>query len=325
MPVFNETQNLDLTYRVSAASSLLTRLAGLIGTYPPDREKGLYITPCNGVHTFGMRYPVDIAFLNSEKRVVRLIRGLRPNRMTGIIRSAKSALEFPSDTLAEGDIRVGDVLRIKVDEDQRPDLGAFGRLLHWPANFFIAGFWFLFVYSSFLKWQQTGQMSSLGLMAANGVLCVLFLTRRESTETSHRVTDWVIAFVTVALSMLLRPQPTTHSTLAAVSLPVQAVGIVALIGSLLSLGRSFGVVPANRGIKTAGLYRLVRHPIYASELIFYAGFLVGNLSAVNTQLVILIVVGQVYRLFSEERLLRSENRYREYMNTVRFRLVPGIF
>jgi protein-S-isoprenylcysteine O-methyltransferase Ste14 len=325
MPVFNETQNLNLEYRVFAARNFLTRLAGLLGTYPPDRGKALYITPCNGVHTFGMRYPVDIAFLDSEDRVVKLILGLRPNRMTGIIRSAESALEFSSDTLAEGGIRVGDILKVEADEDQRPDWGAFERLLHWPANVFIAAFWFLFVYSSFLRWQQTGQVSSLGLMAVNAVLCVLFLTRRESQETSHRVADWVIAFVTVALSMLLRPHPTTNSTLAAVSLPVQAVGIVALIGALLSLGRSFGVVPANRGIKTAGLYRLVRHPIYTSELIFYGGFLVGNLSGVNSQLVILIVVGQVYRLLSEERLLSRNDQYRDYMRTVRFRLVPGVF
>ena len=325
MPVFNKTQDLNLTYRVSGARKLLTRLTGLLGTYPADKGKGLHIVPCTGVHTFGMRYPVDVVFLDGEGKVVQLVRHLAPNRMTGVIPSARSALEFASDALAEGDIRVGDSLRISVDEEQRLDWNALGRLLHWPMNFCVAAFWFLFVYSSYLRWQQTGQMSSLGLVAVNGVLCVLFLTRRASTDTSHRVQDWVIAFATVGLSMLLRPEPGTNSSLTALALPIQAVGIAALLGSLLSLGRSYGVLPANRGIKRAGLYRLIRHPIYASELIFYLGFLLENISARNLEFVILITAGQVYRLVSEERLLSRDEGYRDYVRAVKFRLVPGIF
>jgi protein-S-isoprenylcysteine O-methyltransferase Ste14/uncharacterized membrane protein (UPF0127 family) len=325
VPVFNETQNLKLTHRVTGASNLLTRLTGLLGTYPPDGQKALYILPCTGVHTFGMRYPIDIVFLDAQGKVVELVRYLAPNRMTGIIPSARSALEFPSGALAEGDIRIDDRLRISVDDEQRPDWNALRRLLHWPMNFCIAALWFLFVYVSYLRWLETGQMFSLGLVAVNIVLCALFLTRRESTDTSNRVPDWVIAFATVALSMLLRPRSGTNSIAAAIVLPIQAVGIAALLGSLLSLGRSFGLVPANRGIKKAGLYRVVRHPMYASELMLYLGFLLGNMSARNLEFVLLIMAGQIYRLVSEERLLKTDAGYRTYMSDVKFRLVPGIF
>jgi len=110
-----------------------------------------------------------------------------------------------------------------------------------------------------------------------------------------------------------------------VSLPFKAVGIVGLLVALISLGRSFGIIPANRGIKRAGLYRIVRHPIYASELIFHAGYLLGNVSGRNLVLVILVAAGQVYRLLAEERLLSGDGEYRDYAEAVRYRLIPGIF
>jgi protein-S-isoprenylcysteine O-methyltransferase Ste14 len=100
---------------------------------------------------------------------------------------------------------------------------------------------------------------------------------------------------------------------------------VGLLVALLSLGRSFGIVPANRGVKRHGLYRIVRHPIYASELIFHLGYLLGNISGRNLGLVILVAAGQVYRLLAEERLLREDPAYRDYVKAVRYRLVPGIF
>jgi len=74
-----------------------------------------------------------------------------------------------------------------------------------------------------------------------------------------------------------------------------------------------------------GLYRIVRHPIYASELIFHIGYLLGNASSRNLLLVILVTAGQVYRLLAEERLLRGDGAYLDYVKAVRYRLVPGIF
>lgn len=325
MAITNETKGISLQYRVLGAANPVVRLIGLLGTSNPDRGKALYITPCTGVHTFGMEYPVDIVFLSREGKVVALKRHLRPNRVTGVIRSARNALEFPSDTILDSEIRVGDHLVITVDEQQRLSWNGLGVLLHWPFNFCIAVLWFLLVYASYLKWQQTGQMLGLGLVLVNTVVCILFLIRRRSTETSHRIQDWVVPFVTVLASMLLRPEHGSGTFLAVVSLPLQMVGVAALLVSLLSLGRSFGLIPANRGIKERGLYRVVRHPVYASELTFYIGFLLVAMTLRNVQLVVLIAVGQVYRIVSEERLLSRDDKYRDYMKKVKYRLLPGIF
>jgi protein-S-isoprenylcysteine O-methyltransferase Ste14 len=146
-----------------------------------------------------------------------------------------------------------------------------------------------------------------------------------STDLSDRGSDYVVAFLTVGLAMFMRPQPSTSRVLLTASLPFKAVGIVGLLFALFSLGRSFGIVPANRGIKRKGLYRVVRHPIYASELVFHLGYLLGNISGRNLVLVVLVTAGQVYRLLAEERLLRGDGAYRDYLKAVRYRLVPGIF
>jgi protein-S-isoprenylcysteine O-methyltransferase Ste14/uncharacterized membrane protein (UPF0127 family) len=325
VPIFNETQNLTLGFRVSRAGNPLTRLAGLLGTRRPDRQMALYILPCAGIHTFGMKYPLDIVFLGAEGRVVKLIRHLAPNKMTGTVPSAKSALEFPAGTIAEGEIRIGDRLRITVDKEHGLGRAAITTLLHWPVNLSIAAVWSLFVYASYLRWQQTGQIVSLGLIAVNAVVCVLFLTRRESTDVSHRPADWVVAFAVVGLEMLMRAHAATGSLLAAVAVPVQAAGIGVLIGSLLSLGRSFGLVPANRGIKRAGLYRMVRHPAYAGELILCLGLLLADPSIRGLGFALLISAGLVYRIFSEERILMRDPEYRAYVRDTKYRLIPRIF
>jgi protein-S-isoprenylcysteine O-methyltransferase Ste14/uncharacterized membrane protein (UPF0127 family) len=323
--IVNETRNSTLIYSVTGALDPLTRLTGLLGTFPPDSRRALYILPCTGVHTFGMDYPLDVIFLDGDGRVVKVIRNLPPNRVTGIVPSAGSALEFPAGVLGEGEVRIGDRLRVEVDEKSRLEWKAFGTLLHWPLNFAAAALWFMFVYAYYLEWRQTGQVFILGLIAVNAVMAILFLTRRKSTDTSNRIPDWLVAFGVVGLSKLLGPRPGPDSAFGVVAISVQVAGAAFLLGSLLSLGRSFGLVAANRGIKTAGLYRIVRHPAYASELILYLGLLLENLSARSAGFVILIAAGQVYRLFAEERVLKRNNRYRDYMRSTRHRLIPGIF
>lgn len=325
MPIFNETQNLNLDYQISSATGLLPRLTGLLGTFPSKAQPGLFLLPCNGVHTFGMKYPIDVYFLDSEGRVVEIKRSLAPNRLTGIVHSAESAIEFPAGMVPEGEIRNGDRLQVGIDSRHPFNWTGLRALLHWPMNLCVAGFWFLLAIASYQIWTATGQISSLGLVLVNAVMCFFFLTRRASTDISDRGADWVVAFATVGLAMFFRPYHSEGTALAVVSVPLKAVGVGGLLVSLVSLGRSLGIVPANRGIKRSGSYRIIRHPVYASELVFSIGYVLDNTSARNLVLVVLVTGGQVYRLLAEERLLSKDTAYREYMKTVRYRLLPGLF
>lgn len=73
---------------------------------------GVWITPCHAVYTVGIYRPVDIAFLDREGRIVKVLRNFPPNCYTDEIPEAVGALELPSNCLAESGTRTGDVLEL---------------------------------------------------------------------------------------------------------------------------------------------------------------------------------------------------------------------
>lgn len=106
---------------------------------------------------------------------------------------------------------------------------------------------------------------------------------------------------------------------------VQMVGILLQIGASLSLGRSFGLVAANRGIKTGGLYRVVRHPFYFAYVVAHIGYIISNPSVWNMGLLLVGTGFQVARINFEEGLLSRSAEYQRYLATVRWHLFPGIW
>lgn len=98
----------ELAARVKVADSFFLRLKGLLGAGSLSQGEGLWIVPCKAVHTFGMRFPIDVIFLDSEQRVVVAISGLLPNRATSFYRNAASVLELSAGTLAGIPLAVGE-------------------------------------------------------------------------------------------------------------------------------------------------------------------------------------------------------------------------
>jgi protein-S-isoprenylcysteine O-methyltransferase Ste14 len=93
---------------------------------------------------------------------------------------------------------------------------------------------------------------------------------------------------------------------------------------LLSLGRSFGIVPANRGVRTGGPYRFVRHPAYSGYVLTGAGYLLENPSIRNACLFAVVTLAQAVRIVEEERTLAGDPAYRAYARRVRSRVVPYV-
>jgi protein-S-isoprenylcysteine O-methyltransferase Ste14 len=106
---------------------------------------------------------------------------------------------------------------------------------------------------------------------------------------------------------------------------VQLVGLLIALASLGTLGRSFGIVAANRGVKTVGPYRFVRHPAYLGYLISYIGYVAENPSVPNLALLFLSTVFQLVRIREEEQLLSRDAEYESYRRSVRYRLVPLVY
>lgn len=110
-----------------------------------------------------------------------------------------------------------------------------------------------------------------------------------------------------------------------VAAPLQFLALWLVIWGKMSLGRSFAILPANRGVVTGGAYRFVRHPIYAGYLAGHILFLLSSFSVYNFTVYAIITLFQIHRILREERILALTPEYRAYLKRVRYRLCPGIF
>ncbi|MDX8438400.1 methyltransferase family protein [Mesorhizobium australafricanum] len=110
-----------------------------------------------------------------------------------------------------------------------------------------------------------------------------------------------------------------------IAAPLQFLALWLVIWGKMSLGRSFAILPANRGVVTSGAYRFVRHPIYAGYLAGHILFLLSSFSLYNFAVYAIITLFQIHRILREERILALTEEYCDYLGRVRYRLCPGIF
>ena len=89
-------------------------------------------------------------------------------------------------------------------------------------------------------------------------------------------------------------------------------GLLLVVVGKIALGRSFGVVPANRGVVVRGPYALVRHPIYTGYLITHIAFLMAHPASWNVSVILLADVALVLRALMEERVLGADMAYQTY-------------
>ena len=192
------------------------------------------------------------------------------------------------------------------------------RLVH--ATFFSFLTWTLL-----RSWFETGSVTSLILLASEGSVIAFMLFRRFTLDVSVRPADWLFAVVGTTLPLIV--QPTEGDGLASplFCLTLMVFGFGIQIAAKFTLRRSFGVAPANRGVKIGGPYRFVRHPMYAGYLVTQVGFLLSHPSVWNLSIYATTFAFQIGRIMAEERLLSRDSSYRQFATLVPSRLVPGIF
>ena len=120
--VLNKTRGVYLASKAEVARSVYRRMKGLIGRSPREfvRGNGLWIIPSDGIHTFGMRFPIDVAYLDRGERVIKTYHRLAPFRIAALSFRAKSVLELPAGTLAQTQTEVGDELVFQPFSDASP-------------------------------------------------------------------------------------------------------------------------------------------------------------------------------------------------------------
>ena len=174
-------------------------------------------------------------------------------------------------------------------------------------------------------WVQTGNIVGVGLAVQETVLVALFLIRRTPNVAKNTFTAWTAALIGTFGVMLVLPDGHVVFGAGNIYTAVQIVGALLVTAAVLSLGRSFGLVAANRGVKTTGAYAVVRHPIYASYLVGYLGYFLAAASIWNFAVIGIALAFQVKRIHIEESLLMEDPEYREYAASVRYRIIPGIY
>jgi uncharacterized protein len=108
--VMNTWRDCELGTRVGLADGWLSRLRGMLGRPEPKAGEGLLLTPCQSVHMYGMRFPLDVAFMDRDGVIVAAYRSLQPGARSKWHRDAAHALELPAGTLESSGTAVGDVL-----------------------------------------------------------------------------------------------------------------------------------------------------------------------------------------------------------------------
>lgn len=161
------------------------------------------------------------------------------------------------------------------------------------------------------------------LVLSEGITAILVLIRKPGAPATS-ANAWFVAIVGTCAPLLVAAGGT--------ALIPEAPGIIMLITGLcfslsakLFLNRSFGIVAANRGVKIAGPYRLVRHPMYLGYGVTHLGFLLLNFSVWNILVYTVTWTALILRIRAEEGVLSHDEEYVSYKSSVRFKLVPGLY
>jgi uncharacterized membrane protein (UPF0127 family) len=105
-----------LADRADIADTSATRRTGLLKHSTLEPGEGLWLAPCEAVHTFGMKFPIDVLFLNRKKKVLKIKHAMKRARMSASL-LAHSVLELPSGTAAATQTVAGDVLEFEKYEE----------------------------------------------------------------------------------------------------------------------------------------------------------------------------------------------------------------
>jgi protein-S-isoprenylcysteine O-methyltransferase Ste14 len=172
---------------------------------------------------------------------------------------------------------------------------------------------------------RTGRVTGLLLLAGEALVVVLTVVRRRAGLVDRSIAAAVMTTLSLGGPPMLRASEGVPLAADQVTAIVSGIGLIIVIVGKITLGRSFGVAPANRGIVVRGPYGLVRHPIYTGYLITHTGFLLANPSRWNIAIVLISDAALIVRALMEERVLKSDAEYQGYCQRVGWHLVPGVF
>lgn len=182
-----------------------------------------------------------------------------------------------------------------------------------------------FVLASVQHFRNSHSLIGAAFVAEQLWIVIAYLVRRPARTVSRRFGDWLVAFVGTFAGVMFRPTGAHPHWGVELGLGLQVLGLVAVVISLRSLGRSFGFVAADRGLALRGPYAVVRHPIYASYLLLQLGYVLQSVSVRDVLIMVIASGCNIGRARAEERHLSIGGQYDAYRDCVRWRVLPGIY
>jgi protein-S-isoprenylcysteine O-methyltransferase Ste14 len=171
----------------------------------------------------------------------------------------------------------------------------------------------------------TRRVTGLLLLVSEALVVVFIVFRRPAQQVDRSLVARTVTVLSMLGPPLLRAGAETPLLSDALTAVVSCAGLALVIAAKLTLGRSFGLVPANRGVVDGGPYGLMRHPIYTGYVISHLAFLAAHPTTLNIALIVAADSALVLRALLEERTLLDDERYRSYCARVGWHLVPGVF
>jgi uncharacterized membrane protein (UPF0127 family) len=113
LTAFNVTRGVALTDHGRVADTMIRRMVGLLRDKSLAEGDGLWIMPCNSIHSFAMRFVFDAIFLDKNLRVVHLIAEMKPWRISSLVFAAHSVLELPGGAIVRSGTQAGDQFEMR--------------------------------------------------------------------------------------------------------------------------------------------------------------------------------------------------------------------
>jgi len=113
MRLLNKTKNTYLAQDVIIARTFFSRAKGLLGRRQFKGPQAIVLKPCSSIHTFFMRFPIDVIFVDRDNKVVGAISSIRPFRLSPIYFNSRFAIELPSGTLNSTSTQTGDTVLLE--------------------------------------------------------------------------------------------------------------------------------------------------------------------------------------------------------------------
>jgi len=171
----------------------------------------------------------------------------------------------------------------------------------------------------------THHTTGLLLLVSEALVVVFTMIRRPAGTVDRSLNARILTMFSTFAPQLVRPASLHPLTPESFTLLLSGIGLILVVMGKVSLGRSFGLTPANRGVVSTGVYRFVRHPIYMGYLLTHVGFAIANPIGWNFFILTAADVTLMLRAIREEQTLALDPAYSGYMQRVRWRIAPGLF